>query len=77
MAKKKKEETTSKPEVKQVFKEKAKPEKPDFYNDDEVQMPSVMLKDKDSFIKIWKGNLKRMDVNEAWQRAEKWLSKYE
>ena len=72
MARSKKE---SQPEQKESVK-KAKPEMPSFYSDGEIQMPSVMLKDEVSFLKIWRGNLKNTDINAAWKRAEKWLEKY-
>lgn len=67
---------TNKEVKKKVLKKRETPVKPDFYIDGEINMPSSMLKNKDSFLAIWEGNLRKTDINEAWKRAEKWLSKY-
>lgn len=54
-----------------------KKEAPFMYEAGEVQMPSSMITDEETFKRIWKGNLKTEDLDEAWQKAKKWRAKYD
>lgn len=53
-----------------------KKEAPFMYVAGEVNMPSSMITDEEAFKKIWKGNLKTEDLDEAWKKAKKWKEKY-
>lgn len=70
-------EENKEPKKKFAKKKVEKPVRPEIYKDGEIIMPSSMLKDRESFWKIWKGKLKSTDINEAWKRAEKFINKYE
>lgn len=60
-----------------VKKKVVKPVPPKIYEDGEIQMPFSMITDRESFLKLWTGKLKNTDVNKAWERAEKFKSKYD
>lgn len=51
------------------------PAKREIYQDGQIVMPSDMITDKESFVKIWQGNLKGVDIEKAWEKAESWLKK--
>jgi hypothetical protein len=57
---------------------KSKVERPFIYDDGQgVHMPSEMLTTEAKFKKIWSVRFKGDNLDLAWDRAKKWLSKFE
>ncbi len=58
--------------------EKKSPPKPEtkvIYNNGPVNMPASMIKDEESFKKMWKGKLGGYPLEKAWQEAKEFKAK--
>lgn len=66
---------------KPTVKKSTKPKKvmPKIYTDaknPKIQMHSSMITTVEDFKKIWSGNVRSTNLDEAWDRAEKWRDSY-
>lgn len=52
-----------------------KPEKKVIYSNGPVNMPASMIKDEESFKKMWKGKLGGYPLEKAWQEAKEFKAK--
>lgn len=52
-----------------------KPETKVIYSNGPVNMPASMIKDEQSFKKMWKGKLGGKNLDKAWQEAKEFKAK--
>lgn len=75
MAEEKKKSSSIKRVVKKTTVSK-KPVPPLIYEDGEIQMPFVAITTKEAFFRIWKGNVKKTDLEKAWKKAERFKNRF-
>lgn len=68
------EDNEDKKPVKKVIK-KVLPKAPSIYEDGDINMHSSMIRDEESFCKLWKRSSKQ-NLKQAYEKASKWREKY-
>ncbi len=63
-------------EDKPKVRKKVKPEAPKFYKDGHINMLSSLITTEEDFVNAWKHSKHRINLEEAWKKAEKWRKKY-